>query len=261
MCLIAIAHRVSEQWPLLIAANRDELYDRAACPAAPWDADPEVLGGRDLRAGGSWLSITRGGRFAAVTNIHDGTPPPPDAPSRGLLVSDFVRVGPGAPPRRRAERAPLQYAQDVAKRAAQYAGFHLIVGEAGGEAAYANSAGVWRAIEPGIVALSNAPPEVDWEKTAIARDFLAAALRSPTPVDELLRFLTTPRGGAIEGEVFVTTPLHGTRASTVIAVDAAGAIDFVEQSFSAGGAPAGAAARFRSPSPSSESSPRWRSSD
>src|SRR2546430_6553692 len=95
MCLIALAHLASERWPLVIAANRDEFFARPTRAAHVWDDAPDVVGGRDLRAGGSWMAVTRGGRFAMVTNVR-GLAEPADAPSRGALVADFVR-GNGEP--------------------------------------------------------------------------------------------------------------------------------------------------------------------
>src|SRR5207247_9928186 len=101
MCLIAIAHRVSKEWPLVIAANRDEQYARPTRAAHAWKENPEVIGGRDLRAGGSWLAVRRGGRFAAVTNVRGvGWEGGEGGPSRGLLVSGFVR----------GDELPLSYA-------------------------------------------------------------------------------------------------------------------------------------------------------
>src|SRR5436190_14761583 len=93
MCLIAIAHLASDRWPLVIAANRDEFFARPTRAAHWWDDAPDVLGGRDLRAGGSWMAVTRGGRFAMVTNVRGSGPAEaaPYTPSRGLLVADFVR--------------------------------------------------------------------------------------------------------------------------------------------------------------------------
>src|SRR5262249_16738817 len=102
MCLIAIAHRASARWPLVIAANRDEFFARRTRAAPWWDDAPDVLGGRDLQAGGSWMAMTRGGRFAMVTNVR-GFPEPTNAPSRGALVATFVR---GA-------EAPLAFARSV----------------------------------------------------------------------------------------------------------------------------------------------------
>ena len=227
MCLIAIAHLASDRWPLVIAANRDEFFARPTRAAHWWDDAPDVVGGRDLRAGGSWMAVTRGGRFAMVTNVR-GFPEPAEARSRGALVADFVR----------GSAAPLAFAGEVER--ARYAGFHLVCGEVGGVVAHVSSDAAARALEPGIFAVSNAPAAVDWPKIAFAREAMERALASNDIEVELMRFLTTPRGGPIENEVFVSIPEmgYGTRASTVVIATADGAIDFIEQS-------AGAAARFR----------------
>jgi len=232
MCLIAIAHLASTRWPLVIAANRDEFLDRPARAAHAWDDAPDVVGGRDLRAGGSWLAVTRGGRFAMVTNVR-GLPEPHDAPSRGALVADFVK----------GHAAPLVYAEGVER--ARYAGFHLVVGEAGRIAAHVSSDAAARVIEPGIFAVSNAPAAIDWPKIAYAREAMERALQSDDIEPELMRFLTTPRGGPIESEVFVALPAmnYGTRASTIVIAAADGAIDFTERT-------AAGEARFRLRSPS-----------
>src|ERR1700682_4011019 len=152
MCLIAIAHLTSAVFPLVIAANRDEIYDRPTRPAHAWTEDPNVIGGRDLRAGGSWLAVRRGGRFAAVTNVRDAGRAE-GGPSRGLLVSDFV-LGTGAP--------PLAYARAI--RGEQYSGFHLIVGDAGVLVHCSNSTRGAAVIEPGVFAISNAPAGAHWPK-------------------------------------------------------------------------------------------------
>ena len=237
MCLIAIAHRVSKGWPLVIAANRDEQYARPTRAAHAWKENPEVIGGRDLRAGGSWLAVRRGGRFAAVTNVRgvggEG------GPSRGLLVSGFV-LG---------DEPPLPYAKAI--RGDAYAGFYLIVGD--GDIVQCNNAGDPKAIEPGLFAVSNAPPGADWPKVAIGRDYLAAAIAKHRRADDvavdLLNFLGTPRRAPIESEVFVHTRAYGTRSSTVILVDANKEVLFVEQNYTPKGARDGDAVRFRLPSP------------
>lgn len=91
MCLIVFAWQVIPGLSLLAAANRDEFYERPALPAHWWADEPDVYAGRDLRGNGTWLGITRGGRFAALTNVRDPQSVRPDAPSRGALVSDFLR--------------------------------------------------------------------------------------------------------------------------------------------------------------------------
>lgn len=221
MCLIAIAHLVSARWPLVIAANRDEFFDRPARAAHWWDNAPDVLGGRDVRAGGSWLAVTRGGRFAMVTNVRPSGPAEagPYTPSRGALVADFVRGG----------VAPLVYAESVERE--RYAGFHLVAGEVGGVVAHVSSDMAARALEPGIFAVSNAPAAIDWPKIAFAREAMASALASDNIEEDLMRFLTTPRGAPVESEVFVSIPemRYGTRASTVVVASADGTIDFTER--------------------------------
>jgi uncharacterized protein with NRDE domain len=227
MCLIALAHRTHPRWPLVIAANRDEFFARPARGAHWWDEAPDVFGGRDLQAGGSWMAITRGGRFAMVTNVR-GFPEPVEARSRGMLVADFVR----------GDAAPEEFANGVERE--RYAGFHLVCGEAGGVVAHVSSDAAARVLEPGIFAVSNAPAAIDWPKIAYAREAMERALASDDIKDELMRFLTTPHGGPIENEVFVAVPErgYGTRASTVVLVDAEGTIDFTERS-------AAGEARFR----------------
>lgn len=232
MCLIIVAHCAAPQYPLVIAANRDEDHARPSRAAHFWDDAPDVFGGRDLQAGGSWLAVTRGGRFAMVTNVR-GFPEPPDARSRGMLVADFVR----------GSAAPEEFAGAVQRE--RYAGFHLVCGEAGRVAAHVSSDDAARVLEPGIFAVSNAKTSIDWPKIAYAREAMQRALASDDVKAELMRFLTTPRGGPIENEVFVSVPEmgYGTRASTVVLAGEDGAIDFTERS-------AAGEARFQSPSPS-----------
>ena len=224
MCLIAVAHRVSEMFPLVIAANRDEFYARPARAAHAWDEDPRVLGGRDLRAGGSWLAISRHSRFAAITNIRGART---DGPSRGLLVSNFVLSDIDA----------VSYINSIERHT--YAGFHLIVGD-GDTIAHVTNANddAPSLIAPGsIFAVSNGAPGDDWPKVELVREAMQNAIAEP---ERLLDFLTTRRGGPVEQEVFVVSRDYGTRSSTVITVDKNGAVTLTERA-----APGGAEVRLR----------------
>ena len=204
MCLIAIAVHASPRYPIVIAANRDEFYDRPTRPLHIWDDDPNIAGGRDLRAGGTWLATTRDGRFAAVTNIR-GNDGPPNARSRGALVGDFVR----------SHIAPLAYAQSI--RPTDYAGFHLLAGDRE-SVAHISTDTPSHLLDDGIFAVSNARASIDWPKIILAREAMSHALEGDGVVDSLMRFLTTPRGGPIEEEAFVALPDrgYGTRSSTVV---------------------------------------------
>lgn len=228
MCLIALAHGMSATYPLAIAANRDEFYERPTHDAHIWSDAPDAVGGRDALAGGAWLAVTRQGRFAAVTNLRGALP---RGRSRGFLVRDFV-IG---------EAAPLEYARSI--DVAQYAGFHLLAGQAGGGIAYLASEP--RLLDHGIYGISNAPEGEHWPKEAAAIEAMRNALTLDDPTAELLAFLARPRGtNDPEQEVFITGERYGTRSSTVILVSR-DAVVFAEQSFAAGGGRAGHRRIFR----------------
>jgi uncharacterized protein with NRDE domain len=97
MCLILLAWRVHPEFPCVLAANRDEFHDRATAPADWWSDEAGILAGRDLYAGGTWLGVTRRGRFAALTNFRDGGARRATAPSRGMLVSELLESGRSVP--------------------------------------------------------------------------------------------------------------------------------------------------------------------
>jgi uncharacterized protein with NRDE domain len=228
VCLIALAWKTRPDLPLIVAANRDEFFARPTRPAHVWDEDAQVVGGRDLRAGGSWLAVTGGGRFAAITNIRyaqiEG------GPSRGALVAEFIR----------SDETPLVFLERLAAHARQYAGFHLILGDGSTLAHFSNAGAGPSMIEPGIFGISNAAPGVDWPKVAIARQVVASAAlandREPIAT-ELLDFLSTSRGVNVEEEIFVSFPDrgYGTRSSTVVIVDQDHGVLVRERSHPGGG--------------------------
>lgn len=241
MCLVLLAHDAHPLYRLVVAANRDELYARPTAPAAWWPDAPEVLAGRDLRGGGTWMGITRAGRFAAVTNFRETAPVAPDAPSRGHLVGGFLR-GRGT---------PGAYLRALAGRAGEYAGFNLLVGE-GGDLRYLGSrAGEARALAPGVYGLSNALLDTPWPKVERGRAGLAAALDGGGEADPeaLFRVLWDAEpapdaqlpdtGVGLERERMLSSPFirgaeYGTRASTVLLVRRDGRVSFVERTVAPG---------------------------
>lgn len=128
MCLILIAYRCHPRYPLLVAANRDEFYDRPAAPLGFWHDLPQILAGRDLQKGGTWMGVTQSGRFAALTNYREPSRVMPDAPSRGCLVSDYLCS---------VESARV-YLDRLAWTAEIYNGFNLLLGDAGQLHYYSN---------------------------------------------------------------------------------------------------------------------------
>lgn len=226
MCLIVVAHQVSADLPLVVAANRDELYDRPTRDAHFWIDAPEVIGGLDRVSGGSWLAVARNRRWAAVTNLRGAEP---QSKSRGALVRDFVL----------SDATPLAHAAAVNQDGGAYAGFHLLAGVAGESLVYASPKSHFE-LRRGIYSFSNAAFGEEWPKMRFAieemREVLSSGVTEANPlVAQLMRFLQTPRGtDSPMSEIFVPGEKYGTRASTVILATRE-TIIFAEQTFDRGG--------------------------
>ncbi|MCL2344243.1 MAG: NRDE family protein [Desulfobulbus sp.] len=217
MCLIIIGWRAHPDYPLVVAANRDEFYARPTADAAPWPDAPDVFGGIDREAGGTWLGIRCDGRFAAVTNVREPGMAQGER-SRGGLTRDFLL----------ADRAADDYAQCLDGRL--YSGFNLLLSD-GEQLVYcSNRDGAPRRLGPGIYGLSNHRLDSPWPKLLTARrrfaESLAAlpdddAMFSLLADDEIVPDAELPRTGvSLEWErllsaIFVKSDDYGTRASTV----------------------------------------------
>ncbi|HEX6999422.1 MAG TPA: NRDE family protein [Gammaproteobacteria bacterium] len=226
MCLLAIAHRVSDRYPLVVAANRDERHDRPSL-AIYWWHDHEIFGGRDLVGSGSWLAVDRRGRLAAVTNVREpGAPPAPR--SRGKLVADYLVGAEGA----------AGFAEALAPSGGQYGPFNLVLFDLR-DLVYTSNLAPTEILPPGIHAVSNATLRSDWPKLATAREGLRAALERDDPTDALFELLATRDPNGHESSVFVEGPEYGTRSSAVILLDAGGRLSFTERRFGPNGVPNG----------------------
>ena len=227
-------------YPLILLANRDEYYERPSASACFWAETPSVLAGKDLRAGGTWLGITRKGRIGAVTNYRDPASIREDAPSRGRLVSDFL-LG---------QRGPEEYIDKLDREAWKYNGFNLIVGEKGQYYWYSNRGDGVRCLSAGIYGLSNHLLDTPWPKVVKSKDALAHLLseREAPSLEELFLILTDDTiagdedlpdtGVCLEWErilspIFIVSPTYGTRSSTVMLIDADNRVTFVEKTFNA----------------------------
>ena len=175
MCLIYVAHRVDARYRVVVAANRDEFHQRPATPAGWWDDEPGILAGRDLQAGGTWLGMTRGGRFAAVTNYREPQLDKGPLESRGWLVSNFLR----------AAVAPRSYVLDVSQRRNSYGGFNLIAGATDGLYYCSNRAPDAHPLERGIHGLSNGLLDIPWPKVERGKRMLRAALQETVVQTEI----------------------------------------------------------------------------
>jgi len=253
MCLVLFAYDAHPRYRLVLAANRDELYARPTAPAAFWDDAPELLAGRDLREGGTWLGVTRGGRFAAVTNFRDPAAQRPGAPSRGALVAGYLRSRGG----------PLEYLAGLAPLASAYNGFNLLVGDGRSLAWFSNRHPAFRILPPGVYGLSNHLLDTPWPKVARGKADLRQALEGPPDELEASLFATlalrdpapdaalpeTGVGAELEralSAAFIVTPEYGTRSSTVLLIGRDGGVSLVERT-GAGGAEGTTEVRHRFP--------------
>lgn len=228
MCLIVVGLGATPSYPLLVAANRDEQHARPTRAAGWWPEFPDILGGRDELAGGTWLAVDRHGRLAAVTNIRDGQPRA-QLRSRGALAAEFLAGDDSAP----------SYAARAGRDGNTYAAFNLLLFD-GTELYYASNRAPPARLGPGLHALSNAPRDQEWPKVASARDGALALLDDPAPLEPLFALLADRSADVAEATRyhsahFIVGPVYGTRCSTVVLIDAAGDVTFCERSFDSAG--------------------------
>ncbi len=242
MCLILFAARVHAAFPLVVAANRDEAYARPAAAAYFWEDHPHVLAGRDLEQRGTWLGITRTGRWAAITNFRQAGAYIPTAPSRGELVSDYLA----------GHDAPQDYLEAIAPQAARYNGFNLLAGDLAQLCYLSNRDGPVRNVEDGTHGLSNHMLNTPWPKVVNGRRRLQMleAEDADQMTEKLFAALADRRtadpgtlpdtGIGLSREkalspIFIAAQSYGTRASTVVLIDRAGQVSFAERSFGPNG--------------------------
>jgi uncharacterized protein with NRDE domain len=241
MCLLLFSYRRHPRFRLLAAANRDEFYERPTAPAEFWPEQPDVLAGRDLLSGGTWMGIARNGRFAALTNYRDPAFQVSGAPTRGRLVSDFLA---GNHPAGR-------YMEAVAAEAKRYNGFNLLVADAEHLYYFGNRGDGIHRLGSGIYGLSNHLLDTPWPKVAEGKEALFAQFTGQEPFDPEAVFAALadrsrppdhrlPDTGMgmqwerILSSRFITSETYGTRSSTVLAVGNDGAVHFLEKTFTDG---------------------------
>ena len=246
MCLLLLAFHSGRERPWLLLGNRDEFHGRATAAARSWVDAPQVVGGRDLEAGGTWLALNRNGRFAAVTNVRSGRPRR-GSRSRGELVADFVR----------GTATPALYAAEIAAARADYGPFNLIVGDSDSAAGASSTLPASWEFAAGVHILSNGPPQSEWPKARRLRAGFDALWQSGEihgrwPADgELLDLLADTRPSAdadlpdtgvgpdlerVLAPIFIRGREYGTRASTLAYARADGSCLLVERGFGPDGA-------------------------
>jgi uncharacterized protein with NRDE domain len=249
MCLVAFAYRTDLGsrlgYDLVLIANRDEFFNRPAEPAHFWKDAPNILAGRDIQAGGTWMGVARDGRFALLTNYRDPSRIRTNVKSRGLLVSDFLNASVSA----------REYLESVRAHAHEYNDFNLLAGSADGIFNFSSlnvstnaspSGSQVQEVGPGLYGMSNHLFETPWPKVVRARSGLKHALDGQLSEENLFQILADPTpapdnelpqtGVGIEKErglssIFITLPGYGTRCSTLLLMKPDGEIQYRERTF------------------------------
>ncbi|MFT4823517.1 MAG: hypothetical protein ACI9DH_001452 [Halioglobus sp.] len=249
MCLLIFAHRINPKYPLLVAANRDEFYERPTRSSRFWSEHPDLLAGKDENLGGTWMGATKDGKFAAVTNFRDPQALPSYPRSRGELPLNYLA----------GQTSPKQYLRKISDEADQYAGFNLLIGDPQGLWYFCNqsttqgqSLAEARELQPGIYGLSNAHLDTPWPKVALGKQRLEQLLLSSDDIghDHLQQLVSDPSpappaqldrlgmNSALEQMLsaqFISAQDYGTRSTTTLWSHTSGETSWREISYNSMG--------------------------
>ncbi len=236
MCLVLFAYKVSKEYPLVLAANRDEFYARPTAPMHFWENSPDLLAGKDIQRGGTWFGVNRSGRFAALTNFRNPSGINPSAVSRGGIILDFLNTEISVP----------KFGEKLKRTAAKYNGYNLLYGDLNTLFCFTNVANEIQRVVPGIHGLSNRFLDSSWPKVVKGKKALGKCLDSK-PIHEKLLSLLTDRekpedhllpdtGVGLEWErmlspLFIESATYGTRSSTVMTIDTRNRIQVTERTY------------------------------
>ena len=242
MCLITFSYKTHPFYKLIVAANRDEFYERPTRPAQFWTQEqlPNILAGKDLKANGTWMGVSKNGKWGDLTNFRDPSNINEDAPTRGDLVLDFLKSDLN-------ERA---YLKEVKENRKKYNGFNLLIGSENSLYHFSNETNSVTEIEPGIHGVSNALLNTSWPKLDQAKkDLKNITLSENFSKEELFNILKNPEKAPDEklpstgipyewekaiSSIFIKTDNYGTLCSTILLVDYEGNAEFIERRYKTG---------------------------
>jgi len=247
MCLILLAYDSHPNYKLLLAANRDEFYERPTAPLEIWAANPRIAAGRDLQGGGTWMGVSPDGRLAALTNYRDPRDIKTNAPTRGTLVTDFLA----------GDTPAGEYLESLRRSADKYNGFNLVVYDGDELCFFSNREDEVKSIPAGWHGLSNHLLDSPWPKVergvALFKTAVAGSDLSPDAVFDVLGDRIQPpdeklpdTGVGLEWErilapLFIKSQVYGTRCSSLVTIDRNGRLDFYERTHDDRTDPAGSA--------------------
>ena len=237
MCLILFACHQHKDYPLIVAANRDEFYSRSTAPASFWPESPHVLAGCDRHLGGTWFGITRQGRFAALTNYREPDREKDHLGSRGVLVRDYLL----------SKEDTGDWLAGLSRNDRNVKGFNLVVGSAEGLFYHSNRGAPPRSLSPGIYGLSNQLLDTPWPKVVRSKKAFAEHVGRPdvseadlfsilADTEQAPDALLPDTGIGLRRERLLSSPFvlssdYGTRSSTLLFCRRDGQVRFVERTF------------------------------
>ena len=243
MCLIAFAWHAHPEYPLILAANRDEFHARPSEAMHWWEDPPDLLAGRDLEAGGTWLGVSRSGRCAAVTNYREELQEHHGSRSRGELVISFVQ----------SEQTASGFCTSIDLD--PYRGVSLLAADRVAMGYVSNRGDSARSLAPGIYGLSNASLDTPWAKVMRSKAvleiltqqekvdaellFRLLADREPAATDDYAGTGLSPEMARAISAPFIAASEYGTRCSTVLLIGRSGRVEMHERRFDSAGRPAG----------------------
>lgn len=239
MCLIGFVWDSHPKYKLIFVSNRDEFYNRSSAPIHFWKESPDLIAGKDLEGGGTWLGTTRKGRFAAITNYRDPKNIKQNAPTRGMLTYNFLA----------GLDSPEEYLSQISTKAKDYNGFNLLVGDLlkGELYFFSNYENKIKKVEKGIYGLSNALLNTPWHKVNKVKEKLTKiTTENPERIESTLLLKTLidkemPEDSQVQqtglpmrlekmlSPMFIESEDYGTRASSVILLDRRNSLLFKER--------------------------------
>lgn len=224
MCVVSVAWDAHPRWQLVVAGNRDEFHAREADPLGAWAKDPSIIAGRDLSSQGTWMGVSRHGRFGVVTNIRDPQGADPQKASRGALVTDWLAQG------------------QIPESLDRFNPFNLLIGDQHGLHYLSNRPADFRqSLETGIHGLSNVVNGERWPRKERLNLAVASWLDGAAD-DPMMLFgcLADTQSDHVDAyPIFIRNSVHGTRCSTILAVKRDGAGSIIERRFDGEGASIG----------------------
>ena len=225
MCLILFAIRPLSSYRLIVAANRDEYYARPTRPAEFWRENPDILAGKDLLMGGTWMGITRSGRFAAITNLRGNAKEKIKVFSRGEIALDYLE----------SNESPKSFLDKLTRSEKRYRDFNLLVGDRFGYHYFNSRSSRVLQLAPGFYGLSNELLNCDWPKVQHGRQQLTEAIDSVRIKENLFSILSYEGDTRPFSKSFIAGSVYGTTSQTVLTWDTKGELKFTEKNFTQGG--------------------------